>query len=61
MDYKSAINRLRNEFGINLDDPAISDEDVRSILWDMRVTRSVRKILMWAFRKYREERGLPVC
>ena len=60
MDYKSAINRLRYEFGINLDDPAMSDEDVRSILWDIGVPRSVRNKLVWAFRKYREEHGLPI-
>ncbi|WP_456416654.1 hypothetical protein [Methanocaldococcus sp.] len=61
MNYKSAINRLRNEFGINLDDPAISEEDVRSILWNKVYSLSSRKHLMWAFRKYREEKRLPIC
>ena len=59
MNYQNSINRLKNEFGIDLDNPAITEDFVKSLLWNNpRITRSVRNKLMWAFRKYREERGL---
>jgi len=62
MYYHTAINRLKNEFRIDLDNPKTTENVVRDLLWNNpRITRVVKNQLLWAFRRYREERGLPIC